>query len=117
MFRIIKIIILIVGIVTIWHFIQTKRGNIVAPEPVPVVEQRTSEQEKVLVEKYIRENIKNLATENPVLGGSWYLLSAEIDTNTKTGLMSYEDGHIQGNASFSYEINGDIVKLNNIIKK
>lgn len=58
--------------------------------------------EPIIVEKYIRENIKILAPEKPVLGGSWYVVSVEIDPVKKTGIVVYEDGHIQGKASFNY---------------
>lgn len=74
--------------------------------------------DQVLVEKYLRENIKTLAPEEPVLGGSWYVLSVEIDTSKKTGVVVYEDGHIQGKASFFYSRIGDIITIEEIkIKK
>lgn len=74
--------------------------------------------DQTLVEKYLRENIKTLAPEKPVLGGSWYVLSVEIDTSRKTGVVIYEDGHIQGKASFSYSRTGDLITIEEIkIKK
>jgi hypothetical protein len=71
----------------------------------------------LIVEQYIRDNIKTLAPESPVLGGSWYVVSIAVDPNTKTGDMIYEDGHIQGKATFFYEYNNEIVKISNIIKR
>lgn len=74
--------------------------------------------DQILVEKYFRENIKTLAPEKPVLGGSWYVLSVEINTYKKTGIVVYEDGHIQGKASFHYSRVGNLVTIEEIkIKK
>ena len=58
--------------------------------------------EKILVEKYIQDNIKNIATIKPVLGGSWNVMSVNSDPTTKQGGVVYEDGHIQSKATFSY---------------
>ncbi|HUC89143.1 MAG TPA: hypothetical protein VMR49_03905 [Candidatus Paceibacterota bacterium] len=69
-----------------------------------------------MVEQYIRNNIKTLAPESPVLGGSWYVVNVEVNPNTKTGIVVYEDGHIQGKAFFSYEKIGSEVKITNIVK-
>lgn len=68
--------------------------------------------DKIIVEKYIRENIKTIVPENTVLGGSWYITSVNINPSTKTGTMTYEDGHIQGNKSFSYIRSNNEVKIN-----
>jgi len=73
--------------------------------------------DRIMVEKYVRENIKTLAPEKPVLGGSWYALAIRIDPKTKTGTVNYEDGHVQGGATFSYTRIGDKVEISNIIKK
>jgi hypothetical protein len=72
--------------------------------------------DRMIVEKYIRENIKTLAPEKTVLGGSWYLTTLHIVPNLKTGEMTYEDGHIQGKASFSYVRDGNNVTINNVQK-
>ncbi|HAQ02920.1 TPA: hypothetical protein DEP30_02230 [Candidatus Nomurabacteria bacterium] len=68
--------------------------------------------DKIIVEKYIRDNVKTIVPEKPVLGGSWYITSVNINPSTKTGKMTYEDGHIQGNKSFSYIRNNNEVKIN-----
>lgn len=68
--------------------------------------------DKIIVEKYIRDNIKTIVPEKPVLGGSWYVTLIKINPLTKTGTMEYEDGHIQGNKSFSYVRNNNEVKIN-----
>jgi hypothetical protein len=68
--------------------------------------------DKIIVEKYIRDNIKTIVPEKPVLGGSWYVTLVNINPSMKTGTMTYEDGHIQGNKSFSYVRNNNEVKIN-----
>lgn len=63
--------------------------------------------EKLFAEKYIRDNIGIIATNKPVLGGSWYVISVVINSLTDTGEITYEDGHIQSKANliYSYEKN------------
>lgn len=58
--------------------------------------------EKSFVEKYIRENITTIATNNAVLGGTWYVLSVMVNPLSHTGEILYEDGHIQSEATFIY---------------
>ncbi len=72
--------------------------------------------DRIIVEKYIRDNIKDLAPEKAVLGGTWYAMNIHIDPRSKTGTMGYEDGHIAGSASFSYTRNGETVEINSIVK-
>lgn len=59
--------------------------------------------EKLAVEKYIQTNIKTIATNQPVLGGAWYLVAINVVPATHSGEVTYEDGHIQSKASFEYE--------------
>ena len=74
----------------------------------------------IVVEKYIRDNIKTIVSEKPVLGGSWYATVINVnpitDVNSpiKTGtvMLTYEDGHIQKKAEFSYTRNGAEVIVN-----
>ncbi len=47
-----------------------------------------------VVENYIRLNIGNLSRIEPVLGGSWYVISVDF-TNEDSVSVIYEDGHIQ----------------------
>ncbi len=70
-----------------------------------------------LVEAYIKERIATLAPETPVLGGTWYVTSVTVDEKRNTGTMAYEDGHIAGNATFTYTIHSNTVSIENIIKK
>ena len=58
--------------------------------------------EKLFTEKYIRDNIKTIATNKPVLGGTWYVISVVVNPIAHTGEITYEDGHIQSNANFIY---------------
>ena len=68
--------------------------------------------DRIIVENYIRNNVKTIVPEKPVLGGSWYVISVNINSFTKTGSMVYEDGHIQGEKSFNYVRNGTQVIIN-----
>ncbi|MDE2031139.1 MAG: hypothetical protein KGI58_02675 [Patescibacteria group bacterium] len=61
--------------------------------------------EMITVEKYVRDNIKTIATDKPVLGGSWYVVSIIVNPALHRGEVTYEDGHIQSNATFEYEFN------------
>ncbi len=58
--------------------------------------------ERLVVEKYLRENIKEIATNSPVLGGNWYLISSQINTFEDQANIVYEDGHIQSKAEVKY---------------
>ena len=58
--------------------------------------------EKLFTETYIRNNIKTIATNKPVLGGSWYVVSVVANPITHSGEVTYEDGHIQSKANFIY---------------
>lgn len=58
--------------------------------------------EKLFAEKYIKDNIKIIATNDPVLGGTWYVTSVMINPEAKTGEVSYEDGHILSKANLTY---------------
>ncbi len=59
--------------------------------------------EKISVEKYIKESISTIATNKPVLGGTWYIVSVVANTTGHNGEVTYEDGHIQSKAIFTYE--------------
>lgn len=67
------------------------------------------------VEKYVQENIKTLATNQPVLGGQWYVWYVNSVPSTKTGEVIYEDGHIQSRATFEYvfDSNSKSVSISN----
>jgi Ni,Fe-hydrogenase I cytochrome b subunit len=58
--------------------------------------------EKTFIEQYIRDNISTLAIDNPILGGSWYVVSIIVNPITHTGEIIYEDGHVQSKANIIY---------------
>jgi len=60
-----------------------------------------------IVEKYVRDNIKTIAPDKPVLGGAWNVMDINIVPATKSGEVVYEDGHIQSRVSFQYEFNSN----------
>ena len=68
--------------------------------------------EKTFIEKYIKDNIKTIATNQPVLGGSWYVTSILIIPSSHTGEVTYEDGHIQSKAEFTYTYEKDPQNVN-----
>ena len=59
------------------------------------------------VEKYVKDNIKTIATNKPVLGGSWYVTSIFVNYTLNEGTVTYEDGHIQGKATFGYNFDNN----------
>lgn len=60
--------------------------------------------EEELVTKYWQDNIRKLAPNKPVLGGSWQVLEVDINPKKYSGQVTYEDGHIQSEATFVYDI-------------
>ncbi len=54
------------------------------------------------VETYIRETISTLSPVEPVLGGSWYVVSVEVDAENNSGTVVYEDGHVQEKRDFTF---------------
>lgn len=70
--------------------------------------------ERSNVEEYLKENIAELSPVAPVLGGKWYYVSATIDTYNNSGVVIYEDGHIQEKRNYTYTtgVKGEIIKLN-----
>ncbi len=56
------------------------------------------------VEKYLRANITTLSPVKAVLGGTWYVLSVNIDATKNSGNLTYEDGHIQEKKTFTYTV-------------
>src|ERR1035437_2440226 len=76
----IAISIVIVVVIFVFLF-KSKKSEIVknppAPEAIDICYQLSqidceALNDKIIVEKYIRDNIKTIAPENAVLGGSWY---------------------------------------------
>lgn len=98
---------LLVGFIV---FFQTKKdsGEEINKEENVLV---NSVDEKVSVEKYIRENIKDISPENEVLGGIWYVVDLQLDLEKNTGKVIYEDGHIQKKANFKYIFDSQFKKV------
>lgn len=72
--------------------------------------------DRILVEAYVRENISSIISEEPVLGGSWYVVSLSINPAEDTGEVVFEDGHIQGSASFQYSIENNKVSIISLVE-
>lgn len=68
--------------------------------------------EKIEVEKYLLKNISKIAVNEPVLGGTWYVLSVYVNPTTKTGEVLYEDGHIQSEGIFNYSYDAKTKMIN-----
>jgi hypothetical protein len=110
--KIIPFVIVVVTVFAVVYFVKFKKTNVVTPQPidnVPIVVD-----DKLVVDKYIRENIKTLAPEQAVLGGSWYVVDVTVDQINKTGTVVYEDGHIQGKAIFKYSLVDSGVNITDI---
>ncbi len=67
--------------------------------------------EKLLAEKYVKDNIGTIATNKPVLGGTWYVISAIATPITHSIEITYEDGHIQSKASMTYTYEKETQKI------
>lgn len=63
--------------------------------------------EKIFVDKYIKENIATLAINKPVLGGTWHVISVVVNEVDDTAVVVYEDGHIQSTANIEYSFQDD----------
>lgn len=85
---------------------------------IPVVVPEVTIDEAASVEDYVRSNIAKLSPEPAVLGGTWYVVDLSIDTDGDTGVVTYEDGHIQSVADFTYRVdaNGAVSSVT-LIKK
>ncbi len=63
--------------------------------------------EMLSFESAIRENIGFVATNDEVLGGTWYVVSVSVNTFSDEAIVVYEDGHIQSKAKILYSYNKD----------
>lgn len=61
--------------------------------------------ERVNVETYLQDNITELSPVKAVLGGKWYIVYATIDLAKNSGVVVYEDGHVQEKKNFTYTTN------------
>ncbi|MCF7831611.1 MAG: hypothetical protein K9M36_01845 [Candidatus Pacebacteria bacterium] len=106
------VVLVIVGIFVITSDLFVSKE--IAEAPVVLDEKETVVDEIFLVENYIRENITTIVPEEPVLGGTFYVVEITVNESLHNGEFIYEDGHIQGHASFTYEIQDNTVVLQNI---
>jgi hypothetical protein len=61
-------------------------------------------EEREQVEEILWKNINELSPVSPVLGGKFYVVSMDLDLVSNSGLVVYEDGHIQEKRDFTYEV-------------
>ena len=61
--------------------------------------------ERENVKNYLKSNITTLSPVKAVLGGTWYVLTVNLDLEKNSGTVTYEDGHIQEKKNFSYTTN------------
>jgi hypothetical protein len=72
--------------------------------------------ERANVENYLVDSIADLSPVKPVLGGSWYVVSMTVNLEKNTGVVVYEDGHVQENRTFSYAVDEKENVISMIIK-
>lgn len=69
--------------------------------------------DRVVVEKYVRDNIRSISPIKAEMGGNWYVVNVTVDPKAKSGTVTYEDGHVQKKSTFSYSVSGDQVSITN----
>ena len=72
--------------------------------------------EKINVEKYIRDNISTISKEKAVLGGTWSVFDIFLNPSLHTANVIYEDGHIQKTGVFTYSYNKETRKVDVVMK-
>ncbi|HBB49328.1 TPA: hypothetical protein DEQ22_00780 [Candidatus Nomurabacteria bacterium] len=102
--KILVLVILLAAIAGIFYFANKPA---VAPG-VTLPAQSDPVAEKANVESYLRENISILSPIPAVLGGTWYVVEVTVNTDTDSGTVEYEDGHINEKRNFSYTTTGKV---------
>ncbi len=82
-------------------YVYKDKNNLTFIKAIPQID-CTKLDEKLSVEKYIKDNIKIIATNSAVLGGSWHVTTITINEESNIAEISYEDGHIVSYAKVSY---------------
>jgi len=100
--NILGVVVLVLVIGGILYFNSKKAEVVVAPEVVTLTEEQMVNGTISKVDAFIKANIQTLATNKPVLGGSWSVVKVDVNTETNTGMVVYEDGHIENKATFSF---------------
>lgn len=57
------------------------------------------------IESYLKTNIAQLSPVKAVLGGTWYVIGVTSDLKSNSGVVVYEDGHVQEKKNFTYIAN------------
>ncbi len=91
-------------------YLYKDKTNLFYPKAMPQID-CDSLNEKIAVETYIKDNIKTIATNKSVLGGTWYVVTIDVNQTNKSGNLTYEDGHIQSKAQFTYTYEKDSGKI------
>lgn len=91
-------------------YIYTDKSKITYQLPMSQIDCESLD-EKLFVEKYIRDNISSIATNSPVLGGNWYVISVSVNPSSHTGEVTYEDGHIQSKANIIYNYQKELGEI------
>ena len=96
--KILILVILLAAIAGVFYFANKPAvaPGVTSPVQSDPVAERTS------VENYLRANIVQLSPVPAVLGGTWYVVEVTVNTDTNTGTVEYEDGHINEKRNFSY---------------
>ncbi|MEA3398983.1 MAG: hypothetical protein U9R00_00515 [Patescibacteria group bacterium] len=90
-------------------FVYKNKNNLSASQSMGKIDCNDLEEIQT-VEKYMIENIGKVVKDEPVLGGSWYLVDILIAPAQNTGTMIFEDGHIRKEGNFKYTYEEGIVK-------
>ena len=99
--KILKYLLILIVIGAVAFLIYGKLGEEkIGPSPQP--DSELGEKIQQNVESYLRETISTLSPVEPVLGGNWYVVSVEVETESKSGTVVYEDGHVQETRNFTY---------------
>lgn len=74
----------------------------------PVVQQDPEVQNPDSVAAYVSQNISALSPEKEVLGGKFYVTNIDFDSGS--GMVEYEDGHnaYVANFTYIYKQNGEV---------
>ncbi len=57
------------------------------------------------IESYLKANIAQLSPVKAVLGGTWQIIGVTSDLKSNSGVVVYEDGHIQEIKNFTFTAN------------
>lgn len=68
--------------------------------------------DRIAVQAFLTDMIDEISPVDAVLGGTWYVTSINLDPENNTGQVSFEDGHILEQVSFSYSRSGNTVEIN-----